>query len=343
MNSHINDVFITVVWAERADSPEQLAIPLAATFAALAKASPELAGEWKPEGDPQGVLPATTDEWQSSLERPINYIVRRTGTSDVVTVCFYPGDDPDAPDDSANRLTVGIGSTEPSRPVDLTGLEDSLRQVITSLVAIWRPDWASITTRDSYQLQVNSSAKGLPVIGALTWISDAVSTMPRIADVRDTPRVVAGAEVRQHRRGKLMAIPSFTTPTNDTASLLAVRDTLVATSAIRPLPAQQARAPIADPARFEVAVSTYVEFAGRSVVERPERVRELFPGDEGDRLIAEVRQARDLMDSVWVTEWAPTSPEMQAEARAKISVLVPGLTPSALDVLIEWWVYYCLW
>jgi hypothetical protein len=34
---------------------------------------------------------------------------------------------------------------------------------------------------------------------------------------------------------------------------------------------------------------------------------------------------------------------MQGEARAKISVLVPGLTPAALDLLVAWWVNYSLW
>jgi hypothetical protein len=336
-------VFLTVVWAARADSPDQTAIPLAATFAALAKASPQLAGRWQPAGDPDGVFPSTAEEWRSSLERPISYVAGRAGTTDVVTVRLFAGNDPGAPHQSGNRLIVGIASTQAGGTVDLTGLEEAFRQVITSLVAIWRPDWASISTRDTYQRQAEGAGEGLPVIGALTWISDAVSDLPRVGDVRDTPRVVAGAEVVQYRRGKLMAIPSFMKPTNDTAAILAVRNALVAAAAIRPLPAHQASTPIADPAEFEVAASAYVEFRGRSVIEHPERVSELFPGDDGDRLIAEIREARDLMDSVWVSEWAPTSAEMQAEARAKISALVPGLTPAALDLLLEWWVYYSLW
>jgi hypothetical protein len=332
-------VVVAVVWAERNESPSQLAIPLSATFRALAKASPEFAGEWKPEEDPYGTFPSTDDEWRAAVENAadpgrattsMGYTAHRPGTADVVTVRLVAGTSTAAPHQSGNHLTVSIDSAQPGGAVDLTGVEGAFRQVITSLVAIWRPDWASVIPRDAHRLQIDDPWTGPPAVGSLTWVSDAAS---------DVPHVVAGAEVRRYMRGRLLGVPSTNSPTAGAAEILVVQQALEASSALRQPPAQQQRARITDPATFEVALRAYLDFdSGRAIRYRPERVLDVFPGEEGDRLLAQISDAGDVAWGLWTARWDPTAAEVKAEARWKLAVLVPHLTSGALDLLVEWWI-----
>jgi len=332
-------VVVAVVWGARVESPSQLAIPLSSTFRALAKASQQFAGEWKPEDDPTGAFPSTDDQWRAAVEnaadhaRPetsIGYTALRPGTKDLLTVRLVARTSTAAPHQCGNHLIVSIDSPRPSGTVDLAGLEGSFRQVVTSLVAIWRPDWASVIPGDANQLQVDDPWTGPPVVGSLTWVSNAVS---------DVPTVIAGAEVRRYMRGKLLGVPSTNRPTAGTAEILAVQQALEASSALRPPPAQQQRAPITDPATFEVALRAYLDFdSGRAIRSRPERVRELFPGADGDQLLAQIVDAGEVAWGLWSARWDPTAADVKAEARWKLGVLVPNLTAGALDLLVEWWV-----
>jgi hypothetical protein len=345
------DAFIAAAWGGRNDSPAQLAIPLSATFHALAKAGSIFAGPWEIIADDDVPFPATIHEWQSIIESrvvrnddgepepssgySVSFMARRPGTPHVAFVRLSAGQAAGSADRSVNRITIGVDSPGTLDIVDLRDLLPGLPLLLDSLVVIWRPDWVSIVPLEANEPQIKRPWRGWPVIGALTWLSGAVS---------DVPAVVAGAEVRPSRAGRLIGVPSLKYPAHDPAAIFAVRQALVAASAIRQLPARQARAPITDPQEFEAALLASVDLrSGRAVVERPERVRELFPGQVGDRLLAEIREAGARAYSVWTSGANPNARDSRAEARAKIAILVPGLTSAALDHMVEWWVDLSSW
>ena len=328
-------VILTVAWAERDETASQLAVPLAATFDALTKASAVFGGPWTEDASGDGALPSSIDEWRVAVENSavhtghdLSFSLRRPGSAIGAFVRLSSG----VGEHPGNRLTIGIESPCPDGTVDLGELVPKLPRLTDSLVVIWRADWVSIVPRAAYVPQQDSD---LPIIGALTWIARSVGTVPL---------PVAGVEVRRSRGGNLVGVPTIAKPVLDAAAILAVRDALAAASAIRPLPERQPTAPISDPQKFETALTAYVDFhGGRAVVERPERVRELFSGQDSDRLIAEIQDARERAYSVWTAGTDPNADDSRAEAAAKIDILVPGLTPVALDVMVGWWVDLNMW
>jgi hypothetical protein len=101
---------------------------------------------------------------------------------------------------------------------------------------------------------------------------------------------------------------------------------------------------VSNPHEFEIALMAYVDFhSGRAAVERPDAVRSVFPGAAGDDLVREIQRARVHMESVDVSGLDPLDSSARAEAHAKIAAVVPGMTPRALGIMLDWWTKYNLW
>jgi hypothetical protein len=240
------DAIVTAAWGGREESAAQLADRLSATVDALAKVSPVFAGPWTFEGDSDATIPTSSDQWHSAIENAVvrddrgepepssgyslSLGARRPGTADLVFVRLFAGIEDGASDRSSNRITLGVDAPRFGGTVDLTELAPVLSHLVETLVSIWHPDWTSIAPRAANRPQIKRPWRGWPVIGAITWLSDAVS---------DVPQGLDGVEVRSVLDGKLIGVPSIADPAHDTAAILAARDALVAASAIRQLPAQQ--------------------------------------------------------------------------------------------------------
>lgn len=240
------DAIVAAAWGGREEPAAQLADQLSATLDALARISPVFTGPWTFEDDPDAPVPTSAEHWRSAVENAVvrddrgepepssgyslSLVARRPGTTDLVSVRLSAGIEAGASDRSSNRITIGIDAPRFGDTVDLTELTPVLSQLVETLVAIWHPDWASIAPREARRPQIKRPWRGWPVIGSITWISDAVSNVPPD---------LAGLEVRPVLDGQLIGVPAIAHPVHDTAAILAARDALVAASAIRQLPAQQ--------------------------------------------------------------------------------------------------------
>ena len=241
-------VLVTAMWGGRPSTVTNIADRLATTLKLLPMVDPMLAGSWIVAHRDGERIPTTAAGWVEVVERGVTHDdddqpepssgysvqLRSRGFPEAprVDLRVHAGVERGSLGHVVNRVYVSFEGSTAFDGVDLRSLVPALQNLVKVLVAAWEPDAAYVVTPDAHGPQFKRPWNGWPVVGAITWLSDTVA---------DIPSAVSGTTIERWNDGVFIAIPTFAAPSLSTAQMLAVRDDLVETGALRRLPAQQMR------------------------------------------------------------------------------------------------------
>lgn len=237
-------------WGARAETAAAIARRLQETLTAVAALGGPYSPPWTLATDHGKVtLPHDEDAWVdlvvSGYETDANDNPYLPGGSSLLFTTAKG-----EPNGLRVKLSVTVGRSEPARgrsanhvivsatstlatdfsPVAAAATPAAARKLVEDLVTIWAPDSASATTDAAIEPQFRREWRGMPTVGAITWLSGRVWPLPA-----EIPSV----EVEAFGEGTLLTVGSVQEPSFRTDDLTAVAEFLAERGLRGPAPAVQ--------------------------------------------------------------------------------------------------------
>lgn len=249
-----NRVVYAVYWGARAEPPSEIARRLQDTLNAVSSLGGPYGLTWTLATDHGPVaLPQHPSGWvdlvMSGYEEGKDgspyvpggsRLLFLTDTPDLdeitIKISLRAGRSEPAQARSANRLLVSASSmlaTDFSN-VRAASTPDAARRLVKDLVTIWAPDVVAATTSASIGAQFQPEWRGMPSLGAITWLSGRVWPLP--------PELPA-VELEAFGEGSLVTVGSTQEPSFDADEVTAVARHLTEQGLREPAPATQDQEP----------------------------------------------------------------------------------------------------